>query len=108
MVDAYIYRVPKIARFTPPGKDSTPRSFHCGRVPLDPMPDWVPTRRQAIGERIRTHRRNRDLSQVQLGERIGRDHKTIHRYEYGTSVPDLDDLLLIADALGVPLADLVR
>jgi transcriptional regulator with XRE-family HTH domain len=72
------------------------------------MPDWVPTRRRAIGERIRTGRRDAQLSQVQLGERIGRDHKTIHRFEAASSVPTLVDLLLIADALGIPLAELVR
>jgi transcriptional regulator with XRE-family HTH domain len=72
------------------------------------MPDWVPTRRRQIGERIRTARRYAGLSQVQLGERVGRDHKTIHRYETAQSVPSLVDLLLIADALGTPLADLVR
>ncbi|WP_369279821.1 helix-turn-helix domain-containing protein [Streptomyces bobili] len=44
---------------------------------------------------------------MELGERIGRDHKTVHRYEYGTRVPNLEDLLLIADALDIPLADLV-
>ena len=72
------------------------------------MPAWVPTRRREIGERIRTARRTAGLSQVQLGERIGRDHKTIHRYETASSVPTLVDLLLIADALDIPLADLVR
>jgi len=72
------------------------------------MPDWVPTRRRQIGERIRTHRRHAGLSQIQLGERVGRDHKTIHRYETAQSAPNLDDLLLIADALGIPLADLVQ
>lgn len=72
------------------------------------MPDWVPARRREIGERIRTARRDASLSQIQLGERIGRDHKTIHRYEYATAVPTLEDLLLIADALDMPLADLVR
>ncbi|QCX81024.1 Helix-turn-helix protein [Streptomyces sp. YIM 121038] len=77
-------------------------------MPLDPMPAWVLTRRRAIGDRIRTARLNAQLSQVQLGERIGRDHKTIHRYEVASSVPTLVDLLLIADALDVPLADLVR
>ncbi|MEV4227222.1 helix-turn-helix transcriptional regulator [Streptomyces bobili] len=77
-------------------------------MPLDPMPDWVPARRREIGERIRTARKDAGLSQVELGERIGRDHKTVHRYEYGTRVPNLEDLLLIADALDVPLADLVR
>lgn len=77
-------------------------------MPLDPMPDWVHPRRREIGERIRTARRAARLSQIQLGERVGRDHKTIHRYETAISIPHLVDLLLIADALGVPLADLVR
>jgi transcriptional regulator with XRE-family HTH domain len=45
---------------------------------------------------------------MQLGERVGRDHKSIHRYETAQRAPSLTDLLLIADALGVPLAELVR
>ncbi|MFI8299973.1 helix-turn-helix domain-containing protein [Streptomyces nigra] len=77
-------------------------------MPLDPMPDWVPARRREIGERIRTVRRDAGLSQVELGERIGRDHKTVHRYETAISAPSLIDLLLIAHALDVPLAELVR
>jgi transcriptional regulator with XRE-family HTH domain len=77
-------------------------------VPLDPMPDWVPARRRQIGERIRLSRRTAGLSQVQLGEHVGRDHKTIHRWETAATNPNLVDLLLLADALGVPLADLVR
>jgi transcriptional regulator with XRE-family HTH domain len=77
-------------------------------MPLDPMPDWVPTRQRQIGERIRTHRRAAGLSQGQLGERIGRDHKTIHRYETAATPPSLVELLLIAYALDTPLADLVR
>lgn len=72
------------------------------------MPDWVPPRRRQIGEAIRTARRYANLTQLQLGEAVGRDHKTIHRYEAATSVPTLTDLLLIADACGIPLADLVR
>jgi len=72
------------------------------------MPDWVPARRREIGDRIRTIRRQRKLSQVQLGERIGRDHKTVHRYETASTSPNLTELLLIADALHVELADLVR
>jgi len=74
-------------------------------VPLDPKPDWVTHRQQVIGERIRTGRRTAGLSQVQLGDRIGRDHKTIHRYETAQSVPTLIDLLLLADVLGMSLGD---
>ncbi|MFJ9114501.1 helix-turn-helix domain-containing protein [Streptomyces sp. NPDC102394] len=71
------------------------------------MPDWVLTRRRQIGERIRIARRDAQLSQAELGERVGRDHKTIHRYETGKSVPSLADLLLIAEAVGVRLSTLV-
>jgi transcriptional regulator with XRE-family HTH domain len=72
------------------------------------MPDWVLPRRREIGARLRAARLDAGLTQMQLGERIGRDHRTIHRWEYAAREPGLTDLLLIADALGVPLADLVR
>jgi transcriptional regulator with XRE-family HTH domain len=72
------------------------------------MPDWVRARRRQIGERIRTLRRAAGLSQIQLGERVGVDHKTISRWENAVHAPDLNDLLLLADALDVPLADLVQ
>lgn len=72
------------------------------------MPDWVQPRRQQIGDRIRSARRDAQLSQERLGERIGRDLKTIHRFETAQSVPTLVDMLLLADVLDVPLPDLVR
>jgi transcriptional regulator with XRE-family HTH domain len=72
------------------------------------MPAWVFTRRRAIGTRLRAAREDANLTQIQLGERIGRDHKTISRWEHALRIPDLEDLLLIADALDTPLADLVR
>jgi transcriptional regulator with XRE-family HTH domain len=76
-------------------------------MPLDPMPDWVPTRRRQIGERIRSRRLQLHLSQIRLGELVGRDHKTVHRWETAITPPDLTDLLLLAHALDVPLRDLV-
>lgn len=72
------------------------------------MPDWVPARRREIGERLRAARLEAGLTQLQLGERVGRDHRTIHRWEYAHRIPNLEDLLVLADALNVPLADLVR
>ena len=72
------------------------------------MPDWVPARRREIGERLRDARERAGLTQLQLGNRIGRDHRTIHRWEYAYRIPNLEDLLVLADALDVPLADLVR
>jgi transcriptional regulator with XRE-family HTH domain len=71
------------------------------------MPDWVPTRRRQIGDRIRTRRKELRLSQAQLGERVGRDHKTIHRWETAATNMSLTDLLLLAAALETPVATLV-
>lgn len=77
-------------------------------MPRDPLPDWVLTDLRAIGERIRQARRDAGLSQAQLGELIGRDHKTVHRWETAITHPSLPDLIRLARALKRPIADLVR
>ncbi|MGY5132276.1 helix-turn-helix domain-containing protein [Streptomyces nigrescens] len=76
--------------------------------PEQPLPDWVPARRRAIGAAIRSTRLRRNLTQERLAERADLDRKTINRIEQGHTSADLDHLLLIADALGVPLSVLVR
>jgi transcriptional regulator with XRE-family HTH domain len=45
---------------------------------------------------------------MQLGARVGRDHRTIHRWEYAERIPNLEDLLLIAHAVGLPVEELVK
>ena len=60
-----------------------------------------------MGDRIRAARLRADLSQEKLAERVDVDRKTINRIEQGHHAPRIDTLLLIADALGVPLSDLV-
>lgn len=77
-------------------------------MPSDPLPDWVLTRRRAIGDAVRAARGRRQLSQEKLGELTGLDRKTINRIEQGAYSTLLDHLLLIADALQVDLAELVR
>lgn len=77
-------------------------------MPADPQPDWVLTRRRAIGDRIRTAREAAKLSQEKLGELTDADRKTINRIEHATSDPPLGLLIRIADAIGVDLADLMR
>ncbi|WP_329291846.1 helix-turn-helix transcriptional regulator [Streptomyces pseudovenezuelae] len=77
-------------------------------MPLDPLPDWLTARRQQVGARIRAARTHAGLTQLELGNRIGRDHRTIHRWEYGQRVPSLDDLLLLADATGIQPQDLFQ
>lgn len=48
------------------------------------------------------------MTQIKLGELVGRDHRTIHRWEYAQRIPNLEDLLLVAAATGVSVVDLVR
>lgn len=77
-------------------------------MPADPQPDWVLTRRRAIGDRIRSARGAAGLTQERLGELVEADRKTINRIEYATSDPPLSLLIRIADAIGVDLPDLMR
>lgn len=71
------------------------------------MPDWVQQQRREMGDRIRIRRTRLRLSQADLGERVGRDHKTIHRWETATTAMSVTDLLLVAHALDTPAAELV-
>ncbi|MGY6019627.1 helix-turn-helix domain-containing protein [Streptomyces spinosirectus] len=76
-------------------------------MPSDPLPPWVLARRQAIGNNVRATREAKKLSQEKLGELAGLDRKTVNRIEQGTYATLIDHLILVANALGVPLSELV-
>ncbi|MFK3734084.1 helix-turn-helix domain-containing protein [Streptomyces sp. NPDC088090] len=73
-----------------------------------PLPDWVITRRRDLGQRIAELRRTAGLSQDDLADRIGMERRSIQRYERGERDPRFSELLLVAEALGVDMTDLVR
>ncbi|MFD9763164.1 helix-turn-helix domain-containing protein [[Kitasatospora] papulosa] len=73
-----------------------------------PPPAWVLARRRAVGDHIRAAREAAHLTQQQVAERIQMDRATYNRIEMGHSSALLDSLIRIADAIGVPLSDLVR
>ncbi|MGX9919574.1 helix-turn-helix transcriptional regulator [Streptomyces sp. NPDC002248] len=75
--------------------------------PEPPPPVRVLDQPSAVGDRIRTARLEAAITQETLAERTGLDRKTIARTESGTHSTLLDHLLLIARALGRPLADLI-
>ncbi|GGQ26449.1 hypothetical protein GCM10010279_38140 [Streptomyces mutabilis] len=75
-------------------------------MPRD-LPDWTYTRRREQGDRIRDLRSRANLTQEVFAEMTGIDRRTLQRIEPGTSDPPYSSLLLIADALDVPLRDLV-
>jgi transcriptional regulator with XRE-family HTH domain len=77
-------------------------------VPTDPPSDRVLRRRCEIGDRIRIAREAAKLTQEEVRDATGVSRDSIIRVEAGTTSARLDWLILIADALGVELADLVR
>ncbi|NEY32038.1 helix-turn-helix domain-containing protein [Streptomyces sp. PRKS01-65] len=77
-------------------------------MPSAPPPDWIIARRRLVGDRIRAARAAAGLTQEMLAELAGMDRQAINRIEQAHASPLLDNLFRIADALDVPLSDLVR
>ena len=72
-----------------------------------PPPEWVLQRRKAVGERIRAARIRASLTQERVALDAEIDRPSVVRIEQGQQSPTLDTLIRLADAIGVPLADLV-
>lgn len=60
-----------------------------------------------FGEKLRNIREKLGLSQRVLGERLGVTQQTIAQYEKAVEQPKLKTVRRLADALGVPLYELV-
>ncbi|MEV7491391.1 helix-turn-helix transcriptional regulator [Streptomyces anulatus] len=73
-----------------------------------PSPAWVIARRRAIGARIRAARLAAEYTQEQVALRIEMDRATYNRIEQGHASALIDSLIRIADAIGVPLSELVE
>jgi transcriptional regulator with XRE-family HTH domain len=57
-----------------------------------------------LGKRIRLARVEADLTQTELANKIHAKQKSISRYETGASVPTIDTLIKIGNALKKPHA----
>lgn len=64
--------------------------------------------RIALGRAIRRWRKARELTQVQLSDKVDSDPPNISRIEKGKQGVAMELLLAIADALEVPLSLLIR
>lgn len=60
-----------------------------------------------IGEHIKAAREQAGITQVELGAKVGVSGVAIMRYEKNTRQPRVEQLQAIANALGVPVADLL-
>ncbi|MER6191755.1 helix-turn-helix domain-containing protein [Streptomyces cyaneofuscatus] len=74
-------------------------------IPPDPR---LLERRRRVADRIRAARLHANLSQQDVIERTGMDRSAYQDIERARASPMLDNLFRIADAIGVPLSDLVR
>lgn len=63
--------------------------------------------RRDFGERVRQIRSERGLTQVELSQRLGWHQPVLCDLEKGRHAATLDTVKKIANALGVPPADLV-
>lgn len=61
-----------------------------------------------FAERLYTLRREKGLSQEQLAEKLNVSRQAVSKWESGTSLPESDKLLAIADFFGVSMDELVR
>lgn len=61
-----------------------------------------------IGESIRYHRLKLELTQAQLGERIGVSAQAVSKWENNTGLPDISMAVPLARALGTTTDELLR
>jgi transcriptional regulator with XRE-family HTH domain len=61
-----------------------------------------------IGNNIRNYRLKKNLTQLDLAVACGFEESSIGRLENGNTNPTIKTLLKIAEALGVPLSQLVK
>ena len=63
---------------------------------------------KVFGENLKELREKRDLSQVRLSELAGLNRNYVGDVERGRRNPCLDNIVKLADALGVPPSELFR
>jgi transcriptional regulator with XRE-family HTH domain len=76
-------------------------------VPRD-EPDLTSQQLREFGDRVRGLRIQANLTQEAFAEMANINRRTLQRIERGTSDPTYSALVRIADALDMPLAELVR
>jgi transcriptional regulator with XRE-family HTH domain len=62
---------------------------------------------RVIGDKIREFRKKKKLTQVELGKKIGVEGATVTRYENGGITPTYEVIKKIADALTIPIGELL-
>lgn len=58
-----------------------------------------------VGRKIKHYRKKKEMTQKELGEKIGVKHNTIATYESGRNAPEQNAIFKIANVLGVSVDD---
>lgn len=61
-----------------------------------------------LGEKISEHRRQLGISQEELGARLGVSRQAVSKWERGAATPDMANLIALAKAFGVSVAELTE
>ena len=61
-----------------------------------------------IADRLKELRKKAGYSQEQLAEMLNISRQAVSRWEVGTAIPALDNLVILSELYGVPLDDLVQ
>ena len=62
---------------------------------------------EKIGVFLKHLRKENNMTQEQLGERIGVSNKTISRWENGNYMPPVDSLILLSDIYGISINEIL-
>lgn len=62
---------------------------------------------QAIGQFIATKRREQNLTQEQLAEKIGVSNKTVSKWETGKTMPDYSVVERLCEVLNISVSELI-
>ena len=63
---------------------------------------------ESFGQRLRRLRKNKGLTQEELAFKVEVSVMTIRRWEWGNSTPQIEEVRKLAEALGVPQAELLE
>ncbi|WP_052345723.1 helix-turn-helix domain-containing protein [Paucisalibacillus sp. EB02] len=63
---------------------------------------------QLIGSYISKLRKEKDLTQVELADRLNVSHQAVSKWEKGDSVPDVGTLVLLADEFNISVDDILN
>ena len=62
---------------------------------------------QNVGQFIATKRREQNLTQEQLAEKIGVSNKTVSKWETGKTMPDYSVVELLCEVLNISISELI-